>query len=147
MFSYYLDWCLDEQCLFYFQEISLPLTWVTLDGSGSKDDVNISSYAWSQVSGPNQVIAFCWLGHRKYLSRSEYRSNVFCKNVFQFTKKRFETWKTNTYCFWSISICNKLRCNHEEWNNKLAIKSILIVFDPFQFVINYVATTKNETIN
>jgi hypothetical protein len=41
---------------FMFQEISLPLTWVTLDGSASKDDVNISSYAWSQVSGPNQVM-------------------------------------------------------------------------------------------
>ena len=37
------------------QEISLPVTWVTLDGSASKDDVNISSYTWSQVSGPNQV--------------------------------------------------------------------------------------------
>jgi hypothetical protein len=38
------------------QEISLPLTWVMLDGSASKDDVNISSFAWVQVSGPDQVI-------------------------------------------------------------------------------------------
>ena len=38
------------------QEISLPLTWVTLDGSASKDDVNITFYNWTQVSGPNQVI-------------------------------------------------------------------------------------------
>lgn len=29
--------------------------WVVLDGSHSSDDVNVTSYAWSQVSGPNDA--------------------------------------------------------------------------------------------
>eukprot|EP00095_Tigriopus_kingsejongensis_P001489 maker-scaffold124_size330879-snap-gene-1.31 protein:Tk01489 transcript:maker-scaffold124_size330879-snap-gene-1.31-mRNA-1 annotation:"hypothetical protein L798_13730" len=37
------------------QEISLPQTWVILDGSASKDDVRIASYNWTQVSGPNEA--------------------------------------------------------------------------------------------
>jgi hypothetical protein len=35
------------------QKISLPQTWITLDGSLSKDDVNITVYLWEQLSGPN----------------------------------------------------------------------------------------------
>lgn len=34
------------------QELSLPISFVSLDGSRSKDDGNISSYRWSVQSGP-----------------------------------------------------------------------------------------------
>lgn len=34
------------------QEISLPKTWVVLDGSGSRDDINITSWQWTQEKGP-----------------------------------------------------------------------------------------------
>ncbi|XP_059086582.1 dyslexia-associated protein KIAA0319-like protein [Tigriopus californicus] len=37
------------------QEISLPKTWVILDGSASKDDVQVTKYNWTQISGPNQA--------------------------------------------------------------------------------------------
>ena len=30
--------------------------WVILDGSQSKDDINVTSYKWSQVSGPNTAV-------------------------------------------------------------------------------------------
>lgn len=33
--------------------ISLPQTWTTLDGSGSKDDNKIVSYNWEQLDGPS----------------------------------------------------------------------------------------------
>ncbi|CAB4064179.1 unnamed protein product [Lepeophtheirus salmonis] len=35
------------------KELSLPVNWITLDGSLSKDDINISSYSWTQESGPS----------------------------------------------------------------------------------------------
>ena len=35
--------------------INLPKNWVILDGSASKDDVNITSWSWSQLQGPNQA--------------------------------------------------------------------------------------------
>ena len=39
------------------QELSLPISVVTLDGSQSKDDGNISSYRWSVQSGPAGMTA------------------------------------------------------------------------------------------
>ena len=36
-------------------EISLPVNWVTLDGSKSHDDVNVTAYKWEQISGSNKV--------------------------------------------------------------------------------------------
>uniref|UniRef100_A0A0K2TVX1 Dyslexiaassociated protein KIAA0319like proteinlike [Bombus impatiens] n=1 Tax=Lepeophtheirus salmonis TaxID=72036 RepID=A0A0K2TVX1_LEPSM len=35
------------------KQLSLPVNWITLDGSLSKDDINISSYSWTQESGPS----------------------------------------------------------------------------------------------
>lgn len=37
------------------QEISLPKTWVILDGSASKDDIQVTKFNWTQISGPNQA--------------------------------------------------------------------------------------------
>lgn len=37
------------------KEISLPVTWVLLDGAKSKDDVAITEYKWEQRSGPNEA--------------------------------------------------------------------------------------------
>ena len=36
-------------------EISLPVNWVTLDGSKSHDDVNVTAYKWEQILGSNKV--------------------------------------------------------------------------------------------
>lgn len=36
--------------------VSLPQTWVTLDASGSSDDIKIASYHWKQISGPSKVV-------------------------------------------------------------------------------------------
>ena len=38
------------------QEISLPLNWIILDGSKSKDDQGIIKYTWTQVKGPNDAL-------------------------------------------------------------------------------------------
>jgi hypothetical protein len=38
------------------KSISLPKSWVTLDGTGSTDDINITSWQWSQLEGPNQAV-------------------------------------------------------------------------------------------
>ena len=35
--------------------LDLPKNWVILDGSASSDDVGITSWAWTEVSGPSQV--------------------------------------------------------------------------------------------
>ena len=37
-------------------EISLPINWVVLDGSRSKDDIAIVSYLWEQIEGPNKAV-------------------------------------------------------------------------------------------
>ncbi|KAL1122383.1 hypothetical protein AAG570_003788 [Ranatra chinensis] len=36
--------------------IALPQTWVTLNGSGSSDDIGIVAWKWDQISGPNKVV-------------------------------------------------------------------------------------------
>ncbi|XP_075153947.1 dyslexia-associated protein KIAA0319-like protein [Haematobia irritans] len=33
--------------------INLPTNWITLNGSGSTDDIGIKSYEWKEISGPN----------------------------------------------------------------------------------------------
>ena len=33
--------------------IKLPQTWTSLNASASKDDIKISNYTWTQISGPN----------------------------------------------------------------------------------------------
>nr|XP_016933919.1 dyslexia-associated protein KIAA0319-like protein [Drosophila suzukii] len=35
---------------------SLPINWVLLNGSESKDDIGIKSYLWRQLSGPNNAV-------------------------------------------------------------------------------------------
>ncbi|XP_033160582.1 dyslexia-associated protein KIAA0319 [Drosophila mauritiana] len=35
---------------------SLPINWVVLNGSDSKDDIGIKSYLWKQLSGPNNAV-------------------------------------------------------------------------------------------
>jgi len=35
--------------------VSLPQTWATLDGSGSSDDVKLTSFKWKKLSGPSAV--------------------------------------------------------------------------------------------
>lgn len=35
---------------------SLPINWVLLNGSESKDDIGIKSYLWKQLSGPNNAV-------------------------------------------------------------------------------------------
>ncbi|KAH8303932.1 hypothetical protein KR059_003862 [Drosophila kikkawai] len=35
---------------------SLPINWVLLNGSESKDDIGIKSYQWRQLSGPNNAV-------------------------------------------------------------------------------------------
>ncbi|XP_017053153.1 LOW QUALITY PROTEIN: dyslexia-associated protein KIAA0319-like protein [Drosophila ficusphila] len=35
---------------------SLPINWVLLNGSESKDDIGIKSYSWRQLSGPNNAV-------------------------------------------------------------------------------------------
>ncbi|EDV50405.1 dyslexia-associated protein KIAA0319 [Drosophila erecta] len=35
---------------------SLPINWVLLNGSDSKDDIGIKSYSWKQLSGPNNAV-------------------------------------------------------------------------------------------
>ncbi len=37
------------------KNISLPKNWVVLDGTGSTDDFNITSWSWVQTSGPNKA--------------------------------------------------------------------------------------------
>lgn len=38
------------------QTTSLPINWVLLNGSDSKDDIGIKSYLWKQLSGPNNAV-------------------------------------------------------------------------------------------
>jgi hypothetical protein len=38
------------------QSHSLPLSYITLDGSGSRDDLNLTTVHWDMVSGPRPVV-------------------------------------------------------------------------------------------
>ena len=62
LFSFYRGWSLllkEGLIVLVLQasssEISLPVNWVTLDGSKSHDDVNVTAYKWEQISGSNKV--------------------------------------------------------------------------------------------
>jgi hypothetical protein len=38
------------------QTLALPLSHVTLDGSGSRDDINITAVRWEMIEGPRPVL-------------------------------------------------------------------------------------------
>ena len=56
--------------------INLPKNWVMLDGSGSTDDVNITSWSWTQVTGPNEAVIL--------------RSNLSKANATNLTKGSYQ---------------------------------------------------------
>ncbi|XP_049856046.1 dyslexia-associated protein KIAA0319-like protein isoform X1 [Schistocerca gregaria] len=64
------------------QVVSLPQTWVTLDGTQSNDDIKIVSWSWEQIRGPS-----------KALFSSQ---NSSCTNATELTKGEYEFQLTVT---------------------------------------------------
>ncbi len=65
------------------KEISLPTTWILLDGSASKDEVSVTDYVWTQVSGPNDAALINGTGVRANatgLTKGHYAFKLTVKN-------------------------------------------------------------------
>ena len=55
VFSQHKTWKYNLFLCFQDQDLSLPLPFIVLDGSGSTDDLNITQYFWKQLEGSHVI--------------------------------------------------------------------------------------------
>ena len=56
VFSQHKTWKYNLFLCFQDQDLSLPLPFIVLDGSGSTDDLNITQYFWKQLEGSHVIL-------------------------------------------------------------------------------------------